>query len=363
MKFGKHLCRMIWNKTGKRWLAVLLCCMLLRVVLPAEAVSYYTRAPWVLDSWSEIYPVDAWGENSIVEQLAGKEQLPSAQERTIWVSGWIELSTGAYGDVCRLVWEGQVPGLTVSGEVGRDAGGNTGYPDECFTSTGSLRIRCGFPVTMAKEADAAQLIHQFLTQCNPRLVITNEDVHTKCEYSPEIGLLVTKEEEQYWQYLTLDELTRDYVVAMEQNIPTGVGVHIKEIAELNDSDLQKQYSDWLCKELIYDNRCWKIVFQLDPTQEDSIRLAAPFVRDFNWDLFIYGTQEKPLFFLADFEFARVDENGQFMGYLTTRVDDLTLGSLYDWLQSMDFGFLLSTEPLMVVDHTYVNAWNGIGWLK
>ena len=71
---------------------------------------------------------------------------------------------------------------------------------------------------------------------------------------------------------------------------------------------------------------------------------------------------KPLYFPAGFMFARVDEYGQFVGYLTTRVDGLTLGSLYDWLQSMDFGFLLSTEPLMVVDHIYVNAWNGIGWL-
>ena len=348
-------------RKGLLWLMI--CCVLLTSCAPAQAVSYYTRAPWVLDSWGETYPVDAWDESSIVEQLAGKEQLPSAQERTIWVSGWIELSTGVYGDVCQLVWEGHVPGLTVSSEVGRDRGGNTGYPDECFTSTGSLRIRCGFPVTMAKNADAAQLIHQFLTQCNPRLVITNEDVHTKCEYSPEIGLLVTKDEEQYWQYLTLDELTRDHVVAMEQNIPTGVGVHIKEIAELNDSDLKKLYSDWLCKELIYENRCWKIVFQLDMPQENTIRLAAPFVRNFDWDLFIYGTQEKPMFFLGDFMFARVDEYGQFVGYLTIRVDDLTLGSLYDWLQSMDFGFLLSTEPLMVVDHIYVNAWNGIGWLE
>ena len=117
-------------RKGLLWLMI--CCVLLTPCVPAQAVSYYTRAPWVLDSWGETYPVDAWDENSIVEQLAGKEQLPSAQERTIWVSGWIELSTGAYGDVCQLVWEGQVPGLTVSDEVGRDPGGNTRYPEEWY---------------------------------------------------------------------------------------------------------------------------------------------------------------------------------------------------------------------------------------
>lgn len=366
MKLRKKHCQMIHKKKGMRWLAVLLCCMLLPVALPAQAISYYTQAPWVLDSWSEAYPVDAWGENSIVDQLGGNSQLPSSQDRTVWVSGWIELSTGVYGDVCRLVWDGQVPGLAVSEEIGRDGGDNTGYPDECYTSKGSLRIRCGFPVTMAKDADAAQLIDQFLTECNPRLVITNERTHIKCEYSPEIGILVPDEEDAEspkWQYLTLDELTPAHVVAMERNIPMGADVHIKEIAELNDSDLQEQYSDWLSGELVQGNRCWKIVFQLDMSQDCPIRLAAPFVRNFDWDLFIYGTQEKPMFFLGDFEFARVDDHGQFVGYLTTRVDGLTIGALYDWLCSMDFGFLLSTEPLMVVDHTYANAWNGIGWLE
>lgn len=357
---------MIHKKNGKRLLAVLLCCLLLTVTLPVQAASYYTQAPWVLDSWVEAYPLDAWGESSIVDQLTENEQLPLSQDRTIWVSGWIELSTGVYGDECQLIWDGQVPGLTVSGEIGRDHGGNTGYPDECFTSTGSLRIRCGFPVTMAQDVDAALLIYRFLTECNPRLVITNDRLHTKCEYSPEIGILVTDEEDsesQKWQYLTINEMTRDQVVTMERNIPVGVGVHIKEIAELDDSDLREQYSDWLCGELVRGNRCWKIVFQLDASQDCSIRLAAPFVRNFDWDLFIYGGQEKPLFFLADFEFARVDEAGQFTGYLTTRVDGLAIGALYDWLCSMDFGFLLSTEPLMVIDHTYVNAWNGIGWLQ
>lgn len=356
-------------KTAKRRLSLALCLCLCAAVLPAMAASRDTTAVWVVNTWSETFPLNVWGETDIPTQLSEMQQTPQGEKKTVWVSGWLLPPTDAfYDNQYRLIWEGQVPGLEVSGDFAKDWGGPVGYPEECFNEDGEMYIRCGFPISMEADADAAQLIYRFFTECRPRLQVTNEETGCNCEYTPRIGIRLPKNDgvedtEAEWWYFRTDELETEHISVMESRLPAeGIKVHVKEIAELTEADLPERPSDWPRLALFAGDRCWKVVFQLDVPENCSIRLATPFSRKFDEELFVVGGEEKPFYFLGDSAFSRVGDDGCFTGCLTTRVEGLNIGSLYEMLCGMELEFLLSTEPLMVVGTEYVNVWSSVGEL-
>lgn len=157
-------------KIVKRRLSLVLCLCLCAALLPATAASRDTSAVWVVDTWSETFPLNVWGETDIPTRLSEMRQMPQGEKKTVWISGWLLPPTDAfYDNQYRLIWEGQVPGLEVSGDFAVDWGGPVGYPEECFNEDGEMYIRCGFPMVMEADADAALLLCRFFTECRPRL--------------------------------------------------------------------------------------------------------------------------------------------------------------------------------------------------
>ena len=295
------------------------------------------KIAWILDTWEETI------ENGRYE---GEYPIGVAK-KTIWITGFIQIPSDLYTSrKITVVCDDLEDGIVLNPNFYIHTAGNSGFSTDHFTSDGDLFIRCGIQMTIHSTDDPCQKITQFFTICNPKLIVYDPKIELSYEIDPICR--VTQDGRSYER--SAKEMKYSDFAQMSRRIQYDeISIKIQRIAEITDNDIFTSYEDyhWASFPLTQGYRCWQISFQLISSSDcdNQIKTVMPFSKVYDWDLFAYEI-DKPFFFLGDFQYASVDENGCFVAYMFTNGKDVTLGSVFDILNDCGLTFVLSCEPLM-----------------